>query len=52
MIKKNQNIYVSPEIKDLQAVVIDLRTKIFIPMDADPVEAKKKFLSRRGGKVF
>ena len=47
---KNQNNYVSPELKKLQEVVIDLRTRIYIPIDADPAEAKKRYLSRHGSK--
>lgn len=41
--KKNAK---SPDVKALQAVVIDARTRIYIPLDADPEEAKNKYLSR------
>ncbi len=40
----------SPDVKALQAVVIDSRTRIYIPLDADPEEAKNKYLSRFGNK--
>ena len=50
MIKKNQNEFNSPDINKLQVVIIDARTKIFIPMDADPIEAKRKYLIKHGVK--
>ena len=40
----------SPDTKKLQEVVIDTRTKIYIAIDADPVEAKIRFLQRISGK--
>jgi hypothetical protein len=51
MNKKNQNNYMSPDIGKLQEVVIDFRTKIYIALDADPKEAKKRFLLRHSSKV-
>lgn len=48
MNKKNQNNYESPDIGKLQVVVIDFRTKIYIALDADPKEAKKRYLLKHG----
>ena len=48
---KKQNNYMSPDIGKLQEVVIDFRTKIYIALDADPKEAKKRFLLRHSSKV-
>lgn len=50
MNKKNPTNYVSPDLGKLQEVVIDHRTKIYIAIDADPVEAKKRYLIRHGKK--
>ncbi|MBN1117943.1 MAG: hypothetical protein JXA77_12095 [Bacteroidales bacterium] len=44
MNKKSPNSYPSPDIGRLQEVVIDFRTKIYIALDADPDEAKKRYL--------
>ncbi len=48
MNKKNQNNYETPDIGKLQEVVIDFRTKIYIAIDADPIEAKKRYLLKHG----
>ncbi len=51
---KNNNIYdkktstfKSPDLNKMQVVVIDHRTKIYIALDADPEEARTRYLSRR-----
>jgi putative ubiquitin-RnfH superfamily antitoxin RatB of RatAB toxin-antitoxin module len=46
MVEKKQNIYKSPDITKLQEVVIDLKTSIYIPLDADPEEARNRYLER------
>ena len=46
MYNKKQSIFKSPDLQKLQEVVIDLRTKIYIAIDADPEEAKTRYLSR------
>ena len=46
MYEKKQSQIKSPDLKTLQAVVIDPRTKIYIALDADPVEARNRYLSR------
>jgi hypothetical protein len=49
--KKGVN-YESPNVNKLQAVVIDHKTTIYIAMDADPVEAKKRYLFRINPKTI
>jgi putative ubiquitin-RnfH superfamily antitoxin RatB of RatAB toxin-antitoxin module len=46
MVEKKQNIFKSPDITKLQEVVIDLKTSIYIPLDADPEEARSRYLER------
>jgi hypothetical protein len=46
MHEKKGNTFESPNISKLQSVVIDSKTVIYIAQDADPVEAKNRFLSR------
>ena len=36
----------SPNINKLQAVIIDSKTTIYISVDADPEEAKKRYMLR------
>lgn len=43
--KKGVN-YESPNISKMQAVVIDNKTTIYIALDSDPEEAKKRYLAR------
>jgi hypothetical protein len=46
MYEKKQIVHKTPDLTKMQAVVIDLRTVIYISVDADPKEAKKRYLSR------
>nr|NQU90632.1 hypothetical protein [Bacteroidota bacterium] len=50
MDKKKQNVFKSPDLSKLQEVVVDVKTKIYIEVGADPVEAKRRYLIRNGGK--
>jgi hypothetical protein len=50
MYEKKQAVFVSPDLAQLQVVVIDHRTKIYIGRDEDPEEAKERYLSRVGAK--
>lgn len=45
---KKQPVFKSPDLNKMQVVVIDHRTKIYIAPDADPEEARARYLSRRG----
>jgi hypothetical protein len=46
MFEKSKNVYKTPDMSKLKEVVIDDRTKIYIALDADPAEAKNRFLTR------
>ena len=46
MSKTSQSNFKSPDLGTLQEVVIDRRTKIYIANDADPIEAKRRYLAR------
>ena len=43
--KKHAN-FKSPDINKMQVVVIDSRTNIYIALDADPEEARSRYLTR------
>ena len=44
--EKKLTNFKSPDLKKLQEVVIDERTKIYIATDEDPEQARKRYLSR------
>ena len=46
MFEKKQNNFKTPDLRELQEVVIDARTKIYIAVGADPEEAKSRYNSR------
>jgi len=46
MFEKKQNNFKTPDLRELQEVVIDARTKIYIAIGADPEEAKSRYMSR------
>ena len=48
MYEKKPNSYTSPDLTKMQAVVIDIKTIIYIALDADPKLAKSNYLSRIG----
>ena len=50
MYEKVHSNFKSPDLSKLKEVVIDVKTKIYIPVDADPEEAKSRFLLRLGEK--
>ncbi len=52
MSEKRSNNYESPNISKLQAVIIDHKTTIYIAQDADPIEAKSRYLSRISHKAI
>lgn len=43
---KKQNIIKSPDHTKLQEVIIDIRTKIYIPIGENPEEARNRYLAR------
>lgn len=48
MYEKKANNYTSPDLTKMQAVVIDIKTIIYIALDADPKVARTNYLSRIG----
>lgn len=44
--QKKHNNFKSPDIAKMQVIVIDNRTKIYIPQGADPAEARSRYLAR------
>lgn len=46
MREKYKSSYPSPDLSKLQEVVIDDKTKIYIPLGADSQEAKEHYLSK------
>jgi len=48
MYEKKITNYKSPDLSKMQAVVIDLRTIIYITLGADPEKARIRYLSRNG----
>jgi len=50
MYDKKPSVVKTPDLAKLQAVVINLRTIIYIAVGADPEEAKKRYMSRFGCK--
>lgn len=46
MYEKKQPVFKSPDLGQLQAVVIDHKTIIFIAPGADPVKAKSRYIER------
>jgi hypothetical protein len=48
MSEKKQDQYKSPDLSKMQPVVIDRNTTLYIALDEDPEEARKKFISRVG----
>jgi hypothetical protein len=49
---RKTNSFESPSLEKLQAVIIDHNTTIYIAKDADPVEAKTRYLERNNRKYF
>jgi hypothetical protein len=46
MIEKKPNSFKSPDLKHMQEVIIDLRTRIYITLGEDPKKAKIRYLER------
>ena len=46
MFDKKASDFKSPDLTKMQEVIIDYRTRIYIPMGADPKKAKSDYLSR------
>ena len=50
MFDKKPTGFTSPDLSKLQAVVIDVKTILYIALDADPELAKSSYLARVGMK--
>ena len=48
--EKKPASFISPDLSKLQAVVIDVKTILYIALDADPELAKSSYLLRVGMK--
>jgi hypothetical protein len=46
MLEKKQSTFSTPDLKKMQEVVIDFRTKIYIGLNDDPKIARERYLSR------
>ncbi len=51
MFEKKQKEHKPPDLTKMQEVIIDLRTRIYISMDADPEEARLRYLNRNNKKL-
>lgn len=51
MSEKKHKAYISPDLSKMQEIIVNLRTKIYIPRGADPEEAKRRYLQRVGNKL-
>jgi hypothetical protein len=47
MQQKKPNTYTTPDLKKMQEVIIDARTKIYIAVGADPEEARNRYATRQ-----
>jgi len=45
-VDKKQVAFKSPNLSKMQEVIIDVRTRIYIAPDADPVKARERYLAR------
>ncbi|MEL7588988.1 MAG: hypothetical protein AAGU19_19920 [Prolixibacteraceae bacterium] len=50
MFEKKQNNFSTPDMSQLKAVVIDKRTRIYVPFDVDPEVACARYWSHREAK--
>jgi hypothetical protein len=46
MYERKNITFKSPDLEKLQAVVINLKTTIYIALGADPGEARKRYITR------
>jgi|APHig6443717817_1056837.scaffolds.fasta_scaffold567361_1 hypothetical protein len=47
MFEKKQSNFSTPDMSQLKAVVIDKRTRIYVPIDVDPEAARARYWSHR-----
>lgn len=51
MYEKKQVVFKSPDVSNMQVVIIDFKTRIYIAPGADPKEARNRYLSRFDKKI-
>jgi len=51
MYEKKQVVIKSPDVSNLQMVQIDFKTRLYIPIGADPKAARDRYYSRFDKKV-
>ena len=51
MAEKKHKPYVSPDLSKMQEIIVNWRTKIYVARDADPEEAKRRYLQRIDSKI-
>lgn len=47
MFEKKQSNFHEPDMSKLKAVVIDRKTRIYVPLDADPEKARARYWENR-----
>ena len=52
MFEKKQNDFKTPDLTKLQEVIIDVKTRIYIAVGADPKEARSRYFERLSAKKF
>ena len=50
MFEKKQTNFITPDLTKMQEVIIDVKTRIYIAVGADPKEAKNRYLNRVSAK--
>lgn len=50
MFEKKQPTYSTPDLTKLQEVIIDVKTRIYIAIGADPKEARSRYMARISAK--
>jgi len=46
IVNKKQTVHKTPNVSKMQEVIIDGRTRIYIDIDADPEQARNRYLAR------
>ncbi len=49
-VNKKQAVFKTPNLSKMQEVIIDGRTRIYIDIDADPEQARTRYLARLAAK--
>ena len=50
MYEKKQPPFITPDLSKWQEVIIDVKTRIYIAVGADPKEARSRYFERIGAK--